>query len=113
MLEVKNVDTPDQKVGFDHGDLHLVNLTGVTVAQATFRPGWKWSEDVKPRAGTSSCQQPHIGIIVSGRFAVRMDDGEERVLGPGDAHVVSPGHDAWVVGDEPCVILDFAFTGGA
>lgn len=113
MLEAKNIDTPDEKIGFDHGDLQVVNLTGVTVARARFQPGWSWAGDVKPKVGTDSCQSPHIGIVVSGRFAVKMDDGEERILGPGDAHVVSPGHDAWVVGEEPCVILDFAVTGQA
>ncbi|HET9076599.1 MAG TPA: cupin domain-containing protein [Acidimicrobiales bacterium] len=111
MLESKNIDTPDEKVGFDHGDLQIVNLTGATVVRATFRPGWSWSGDVRPRAGTPSCQMPHSGIVLSGRFVVRMDDGEERILGPGDAHVVSPGHDAWVMGDEPCVILDFSSAG--
>jgi len=113
MLESRNIDTPDEKVGFDHGELRVVNLPGFTLVQATYRPGWTWSGDVKPRVGTASCQQPHAGIVISGRFTVRTDEGEERVLGPGDAHVVSPGHDAWVVGDEPCVILDVAFPGGA
>jgi len=111
MLEAKNIDTPDEKIDFDHGDLHVVNLTGATVARATFRPGWSWSGDVRPKAGTASCQVAHKGIVLSGRFLVKMDDGEELTLGPGDAHVVAPGHDAWVIGDEPCVILDFTTTG--
>lgn len=107
MLEVKNLDTPDDKRSFEHGDLHLVNLPGATIGRAVFNPGWRWSTDVKPIAGTDSCQVAHTSVMVSGRFHVRMDDGAEIELGPGDAHVVGPGHDAWVVGDEPCVSIDF------
>jgi hypothetical protein len=81
------------------------------VGRATFRPGWRWSTDVKPVVGTDSCQLAHSSYVVSGRFHVRMDDGTERELGPGDAHVVSAGHDAWVVGDEPCVAIDFSSAG--
>jgi hypothetical protein len=113
MLEAKNTDTPDDTINFEHGELSLVNLTGFTVGRADFRPGWRWTTDVKPRAGTDSCQIPHSSYVVSGRFHVKMDDGRELELGPGDAHLVSPGHDAWVVGDEPCVIIDFIPTGGA
>jgi hypothetical protein len=111
MLEAKNIDTPDEKYTFDHGEVHIVNLTGMTVGRATFRPGWRWSTDVKPVVGTDSCQLAHSSYVVSGRFHVLMDDGTERELGPGDAHVVSAGHDAWVVGDEPCVAIDFSSTG--
>jgi hypothetical protein len=113
MIEAKNIDTPDDKRSFEHGDLAIVNVTGMTLARAEFRPGWRWSTDVKPMVGTASCQAAHAGVILSGRFRVRMDDGEEREFGPGDVHVVSPGHDAWVVGDEPVVALDFASTGSA
>jgi uncharacterized cupin superfamily protein len=63
-----------------------------------------------PVLRTQSCQAPHTGVVLSGRLAVRMDDGTELELGPGDAHVVSPGHDAWVVGDEPCVVIDVALA---
>ena len=111
MLEAKNIDTPDETYVFEHGDVHVVNLAGMTVARATFRPGWRWSTDVKPGVGTDSCQVAHSSYVVSGRLHVRMDDGTERELGPGDAHVVSAGHDAWVVGDEPCVAIDFSSTG--
>jgi ketosteroid isomerase-like protein len=112
MLEAKNIEAPDEKYTFEHGEVQIVNLTGMTVGRATFRPGWQWSTDVKPVVGTSSCQIAHSSYVVSGRFHVRMDDGTEVELGPGDAHVVSPGHDAWVVGDEPCVAIDFSSTGG-
>jgi Cupin len=111
VLMTKNLDTPDEKRSFAHGDLQAVSLGGVTFSRAEFRPGWRWSQDVKPLVGTDSCQGTHLAVVISGRFHVRMDDGRERDLGPGDAHVVGPGHDAWVVGDEPCVIVDFAGSG--
>jgi hypothetical protein len=107
-LETKNLDTPDEKRTFDNGELHLVEVAGATIGRAVFRPGWKWSNDVKPVAGTDSCEAPHTGYILSGRLHIRMDDGTEGEAGPGDAFVVSPGHDAWVVGDEPCVALDWS-----
>jgi hypothetical protein len=107
ICEGKNLDTPDEKRSFDNGELHLVHLTGATIARASFRPGWRWSTDVKPLVGTDSCQGHHVAYVVSGRLHVRMDDGVELEFGPGDAHVVAAGHDAWVVGDEPCVTVDF------
>jgi hypothetical protein len=110
-LQAKNLGTPDEKHSFDHGDLNVVNLTGMTIVRAAFNPGWRWSTDVKPLVGTESCQVSHAGYVVSGRLHVRLDDGREYELGPGDAHVVSPGHDAWVVGEEPFVAVDFATTG--
>lgn len=110
-LEIKNVADPDERRQFDHGTLDVVNLPGATIVRAVFGPGWRWSTDIKPVVGTDSCQVAHSGYVISGRFHVRMDDGREYDLGPGDAHVVSPGHDAWVVGEEPCVIVDFAATG--
>jgi hypothetical protein len=113
MLESKNIATPDDKYSFEHGEVSLVNLTGFTVGRAEFRPGWRWSTDVKPVASTDSCQLAHSSYVVSGRFHVVMDDGRELELGPGDAHLVGPGHDAWVVGDEPCVTIDFITAGDA
>jgi hypothetical protein len=110
MLVVKNLDTPDEKRSFEHGDLHTVTLGGVTFSRAVFRPGWRWSEDVKPLVGTDSCQASHLAVVISGRFHVQMDNGDVADLGPGDAHVAGPGHDAWVVGEEPCVVVDFAGT---
>lgn len=110
-LAAKNLDSPDESRRFSRGRMDVVTVAGVTVGRAVFEPGWRWSDDVAPVAGTGSCQVAHVGYIVSGRLAVRMDDGTEAVAGAGDAVVVSPGHDGWVVGDEPCVMLDWA--GGA
>jgi hypothetical protein len=107
-LEAKNLDTPDQKRSFEHGTMTVVTVAGATIVRAVFHPGWSWSTDIKPAAGTASCQVPHVSYVVSGRFGVRMDDGAEGEFGPGDAVVVSPGHDAWTIGDEPCVLIDFA-----
>ena len=105
-LAAKNLGTPDEKRSSEHGEMNVVTIAGTAIARAVFRPGWRWSADIGPSAGTGSCQAQHTGYLVSGRFAVRMDDGRTLELGPGDAHVVGPGHDAWVVGDEPCVIID-------
>jgi hypothetical protein len=105
--EAKNLDTPDDKRNFEHGQVQLVNPTGATIGRAVLSPGWRWSTDAKPTAGTESCQIAHTAVVISGRFHVHMDDGTELDLGPGDAHVVSPGHDAWVVGEQDCVIVDF------
>ncbi len=108
MLLAKNLDTPDDKRSFERGELGSVTLGGVTFSRAVLRPGWRWSEDIQPMVGTDSCQVVHVAVVISGGFHVQMADGEELELGPGDAHVVGPGHDAWVLGDEPCVVLDFA-----
>lgn len=112
-LAYRNLDTPDQKRSFTHGDMHVVALAGTTFVRATFGPGWRWSTDVKPSAGTDSCQVAHNSYVVSGRFAVELDDGTQAEFGPGDAAVISPGHDAWVVGDEACVLIDIAPAGSA
>lgn len=107
-LESKNLDTPDEQRSFEHGGINVVTVAGATVGRAVFNPGWKWSKDVKPIAGTDSCQAPHTGYVISGRMRIVMDDGAELDAGPGDAIAISPGHDAWIVGDEPCVMLDWS-----
>jgi mannose-6-phosphate isomerase-like protein (cupin superfamily) len=106
---VKNIDTPDELRKFPaHGWIELVTLPGVTFARATFQPGWRWSADIKPVAGTDSCQVHHNGYVVSGRMHITMDDGATYDVGPGDVFVCPPGHDAYTVGDEDCVVLDFS-----
>lgn len=108
MIEVKTVEKPDERRDFPRGHLEAVHLTGLDFAVATFEPGWRWSESVAPIAGTESCQVHHNGYVVQGRMRIRMDDGAESEVGPGDVFVVPPGHDAWVVGDEAMIAYDFA-----
>jgi hypothetical protein len=93
---------------FEKGKLEVVELADTTISRATLEPGWKWSECVKPIAGTDSCEVPHRGYVVSGRLHLQMDDGTESEVGPGDAYSIEPGHDAWVVGDETYVGIDFS-----
>ncbi|MGC0327967.1 hypothetical protein RKD23_000957 [Streptomyces sp. SAI-170] len=107
MLEAKTLERPDERRDFPHGHLEAVHLQGCDFAVATFEPGWRWSQDVGPIAGTESCQMNHNGYIAKGHLHIRMDDGTESEVGPGDVFVCSPGHDAWVVGDEACIAYDF------
>jgi quercetin dioxygenase-like cupin family protein len=108
-LDAKSLDSPDETRPFvDKGRTDIVKLGDVTVGRGVFEPGWRWSEHVKPIAGTESCEAPHTGYVLSGRMRVRMDDGAEAEVGPGDAFVIAPGHDAWTVGDEACVLVDFS-----
>jgi len=105
----KSLNTPDETRPFEGGtgQLEVVNSEEGAVGRATFLPGWKWSEHVKPIAKTDSCQAAHTGYFVSGRMKVVSDDGEEMEYGPGDFAVMAPGHDAWIVGNEPCVVIDW------
>ena len=107
-LSAKNLSEPDEKVTFPNGGGNIVSVDGMMVGRGTMQPGWKWSNDVKPLAGTSSCEIPHTGVVLGGRLHVQMDDGTELELCEGDVYVISPGHDAWVVGSEPCTTLDWA-----
>jgi D-lyxose ketol-isomerase len=85
----------------------IVDLGSVKAARMTLQPGWRWSECIKPVAGTESCQTRHVGSVVSGQVRVRHDDGAEVQLAPGEAYVIEPGHDAWVIGSEPFVAYEF------
>jgi quercetin dioxygenase-like cupin family protein len=107
-LEKKSLNTPDDLRPFRNakGKAEIVTVGGVTLGRGTFEPGWHWSEHVKPIAGTHSCLAGHTGYILEGRMAVKMDDGTEMEFGPGDAFYMPPGHDAWVVGDQHCVLID-------
>jgi len=105
----KSLDTPEEVRPFEaaSGQLELVNLDTGPVGRATFQPGWRWSEHIKPIAHTDSCQAAHTCYFVAGRMKVVADDGEEMEYGPGDFAIMAPGHDAWIVGDEPCVVIDW------
>ncbi|HYI45248.1 MAG TPA: cupin domain-containing protein [Actinomycetota bacterium] len=106
-VEAKSFDSPDESRTPDKTKLDVVQLGGVTAGRATFQPGWKWSECIKPVVGTDSCQARHVGAVVSGRLHVVHEDGSEGEVGPGGVYVIEPGHDAWVVGDEPYVAFEF------
>jgi quercetin dioxygenase-like cupin family protein len=103
----KSFDTPDETRTPDKTTMEVLRLSGATVARITFQPGWRWSECIKPVAGTDSCQARHVGTIVAGRLRVVHNDGTEREVAPGDAYVIEPGHDAWVVGDDQVVGFEF------
>jgi hypothetical protein len=103
----KNLDSPEETRTFEKGKIELANLGDVTIGRATLEPGWSWEKCVKPLVNTNSCQAPHTQYMVSGRMKVVMDDGPEEEVGPGDALVIPPGHNAWVVGKEPVVAVDF------
>ncbi len=105
-LQSVNFSNPQERREFPKGRLELVTVGGLTIGRATFEPGWRWSTHVKPTAGTNSCQEGHFGIGISGRMHVKMDDGTEREFGPGEVVNIPPGHDGWVVGNEPAVFID-------
>ena len=110
-FEVKGFSSPEETRPFlANGEALMVTLGGRTVAKGTFQPGWHWKEHLGPIAGTESCQSPHLLYVLSGRMAVRMDDGNEGECGPDDTVKIDHGHDAWVVGDEPCVVVDFGIA---
>ena len=102
---LKRFDSPDETTVFEKGRFEIIRLGDVTIGRARYEPGWRWSEHVGPATGEASCPVEHVGLVVSGRAAVRMDDGTERVMEPGEFFYVPPGHDSWVVGDEPYVSL--------
>ncbi|RDI68109.1 cupin domain-containing protein [Nocardia pseudobrasiliensis] len=108
-LLIKSFDTPDETRPFesDSGRLDLVHADTGPVGRAVFQPGWRWSTHVKPIAGTDSCQAAHVGYCVSGRMRIVMDDGSEAEVAAGDFMFCPPGHDAWTIGHEPCVMIDW------
>ena len=110
-IEIKNMNSPDETRSLPKTKGEVVTVGGHTIMRGTFEPGWKWSECVKPTVGTPSCQVNHVLYVISGKMGVRMDDGTEKEVGPGDTALIPPGHDAWVIGKEPCVSIDF--TAGA
>ena len=106
-LEVKSLNSPDEVRTFGKGKLELVKIGGATIGRAVLETGWKWSEHVKPIAKTKSCNAPHFQYHVSGTLHVVMDDGTEKDVKAGEVSQIPPGHDGWVVGNEPVVLIDF------
>ena len=105
--EMKSFGKPDEVREFPKGRLELIKIGGATVGRAILEPGWRWASSVQPIAKTKSCQAPHFQYHVSGVLKVRMDDGTEFECRPGDVSFLPSGHDAWVEGDQPVVIVDF------
>lgn len=103
----KSFAQPDETRGFPNGRAEILAIGQAQVGRLIFQPGWRWSNDVKPLAGTSSCEAPHLQYHVSGRLAIRMDDGKEFIAEPGDVTALPKGHGAWVVGNEPVVVVDW------
>ncbi|MDQ1681246.1 MAG: hypothetical protein QOI42_2105 [Frankiaceae bacterium] len=101
-------DRPDERREFPHGHADIVVVDGHTIGRMTFQPGWRWSNDVKPIAGTDSCEAPHFQYHLSGTLQIRMNDGTEITAVAGDVTSLPQGHDAWVIGDEPVVTVDWA-----
>ena len=106
--EHKSFAKPDETREFPNGRAEVLKMGGGAVGKLVLQPGWRWSKDVKPLAKTASCEAPHFQYHVSGQLAVKMDDGTEFVAGPGDVTALPSGHDAWVVGNEPVVVIDWS-----
>jgi len=107
-VESKDFARPDEVRTFPNGRAEIVNIAGGTVGRLILQPGWRWSKDVKPIAGTEWCEAPHFQYVVSGRLHGLTRDGSEMEFGPGTVTNMPAGHDGWVVGDEPVVLVDWA-----
>lgn len=107
-LAKKSLDSPDETINSEKEKIELVNLDGFSIARVTLEPGWSWDKYVKPREKTDSCKVAHTSLILSGRLRTIMDDGTVFDSGPGDVGIVPPGHNTMVVGDEPCIVIDFS-----
>ena len=105
-MQKRNFSQSDETKTFDLGMVNVVSLGGITFGRFTLQPGWKWSTSVKPIAKTMSCEVSHLQYVISGRLHVVMDDGTEADYGPGDLASIPPGHNAWVLGNEPFVGLE-------
>src|SRR3974377_814746 len=104
---LKRFERPDETRTFEKGKFELVHLGGMTIGRASYEPGWKWSEHVGKATGAKICQVEHVGMVVSGVATAAMNDGRVIEMHPGDVFYVPPGHDSWVVGDEPYISLHF------
>lgn len=110
-IESKSMDSPDETRTPPKARVEIVSVGGTEVGRLIFEPGWRWSESVKPIVNTETCQVDHLGYVVSGTMHVEHADGTSLDLGPGDAYRIAPGHDAWVVGNEPMVGIEFRSAG--
>ncbi len=104
-VEIRRFEEPDESRAFELGSFSVISIGGVTIGRASYEPGWVWSEHVGKATGEALCPVEHVGLVVSGRTGVRMADGAEYELTPGDLFHVGPGHDSWVIGGEPYVSL--------
>ena len=111
-FQKRNLDEPDDLSTFELGESRIVQLGELSFGRTTLEPGWHWAEHLGPLVGTPTCQFPHFMLVDSGRMRILMDDGTVHLLGPGDVVDLPPGHDGWVIGDEPVVIYDLAGTRG-
>ena len=111
-LSKKSHEEPDERRSPEKSQVDVVHVGDYTIGRFTFEPGWRWSECIKPVAGTDSCQNSHVGYCVSGSLTVRLVSGEEATVKPGDSYTIPPGHDAWVNGDEKFVGLEFVSAAG-
>jgi len=109
MLDVilKRFDQPDEVRTFPKGKFELIHIGGMTIGRATYQPGWKWSVDVGAARGVTMCPVEHVGMVVSGKATAAMEDGRIIEMRAGDLFYIAPGHDSWVVGNEPYVSLHF------
>lgn len=105
-LLVKHLAHPDEVRDLPKTKIETVNIIGRKIIRVTYQPGWKWSECIKSIADTDSCEVPHSNYVISGQMKIMMDDGTVKIIRAGDVAVIPPGHNAEVIGDEPCVILD-------
>ena len=108
---IRGFDKPDETRSFAKGKFEVVHIGGMTIGRASYEPGWKWSQHVGALTGATNCVVEHVGLVVSGRVAVKMDGGELLELGAGDLFHIAPGHDSWVIGDEPYVSIHFLGAG--
>lgn len=106
-LEVNDFSAPDEIRTPDRTTVELVKIGGGEVGRYTFRPGWRWSECIKPAVGTDTCQVEHVGFVVSGTLGIEHEDGSRGEVTAGSVYRIAPGHDGWVVGDEPAIVVEF------
>ena len=105
-LQAKSHAAPDETRTPDKTKVEVVRLEGFTVGRLNLEPGWRWSECIKPIVGTDSCQLSHVGYLVSGQMGIKLNDGTEQIIGAGASYTIPPGHDGWVVGDQPVIAIE-------